>query len=46
MQEIKAEISPNECTHPEIVKLYHLGAHDGYGCIKCKHTASEKEEFK
>lgn len=33
-----------ECDH-EVVKLYTLGSHDGYGCTKCKRRFPSKEYF-
>ena len=34
------DISPKECSHIEVVRLYSLGTHTDYGCLKCglQHT--------
>ena len=34
-----------KCQH-EIVKLYQLGTHTDYGCIKCKMKSPILEDFK
>ena len=33
------------CEHPQLAKLYDLGAHTGsFACIKCGHTFSFREK--
>ena len=33
------------CDHPEIVRIYTLGSHTDYGCMKCGLTHTSKEIF-
>lgn len=43
---IKYLTTPDKCTHPNIVRLYDLGAHSDYGCVCCGMTASSKDAFR
>ena len=40
-----ASTTPEKCDHKDIVKLYYLGTHTDYGCIKCKCKSSNKEDY-
>lgn len=42
---LEASTTPEKCDHKDIVKLYYLGTHTDYGCIKCKCKSSNKEDF-
>lgn len=42
---IKAKESPESCNHV-FVKLYDLGMHSDYGCIKCKIKTLTPEKLK
>lgn len=35
----------NKCPPHEIVKLYYLGTHSDYGCIKCKRKSYNLADF-
>ena len=37
--------SGEQCSH-EVVKLYILGSHTDYGCVKCKMKSLILEDFK
>lgn len=45
-RKIKYETTPDKCSHPNIVRLYELGAHSDYGCTCCGMTSSSKEFFR
>lgn len=35
----------NSCNHPEVVRIYTMGAHTDYGCLKCGLQHTNKEVF-
>lgn len=35
-----------KCPPHEIVKLYYLGTHSDYGCVKCKMKSYNPEDFR
>lgn len=34
-----------KCPPHEVVKLYYLGAHSDYGCVRCKMKSLRLEDF-
>lgn len=36
---------PKNCNHPEVVRLYTMGVHADYGCLKCGLEHTNKEVF-
>ena len=42
---IKITDDTPKCPPHEIVKLYYLGTHSDYGCIKCKFKSLIKSDF-
>ncbi len=42
---IKFDKIPQKCSHPQVIKLYYLGAHTDYACMCCGMTAANKEAF-
>ena len=42
---LEASVSPEKGDHAEIGRLYYLGTHTDYGCIKCKCKSANKEDF-
>ena len=44
-EKIKPVCKPSECDHLEVVRLYVLGSHTGYACLKCKMTSGTNKVF-
>jgi hypothetical protein len=44
-QELRDAWSGGPCDHPQLAKLYDLGAHTGsFACVKCGHVFSFREK--
>jgi hypothetical protein len=44
-QELQESWGDNACTHPQLAKLYDLGAHTGsFACTTCGHVFSFREK--
>ena len=44
LEELRAAWGDAPCEHPQLAKVYDLGAHTGsYACVKCGHTFSFRE---
>lgn len=43
---LRIEWGNKPCNHPRILKLYDLGAHDGYVCAQCGEENFDKEDFR
>jgi hypothetical protein len=44
-QELRDAWGDAPCPHPQLAKLYDLGAHTGsYACVKCGHVFSFREK--
>lgn len=41
----KIEISKEKCPPHDVVKLYFMGAHSDYGCLKCKRRSLLLTDF-
>ena len=42
---IVVDESTPKCPPHEVVKLYYLGTHSDYGCVKCKLKSLNLEDF-
>ena len=42
---IVVDENESKCPPHEVVKLYYLGTHSDYGCIKCKMKSLRLEDF-
>lgn len=42
---IAYEYNIKECDHSQVVRLYYMGTHTDYGCMKCGMKSTVKEHF-